>query len=46
MIVDDTKANLVALSFLFTKLEDQYQVNLMECTSGLKAIEDFKNHYE
>jgi hypothetical protein len=46
MLVDDTRANLVAISFLFKRLENNFEINLIKCTSGNSAVKTFINTYE
>jgi hypothetical protein len=36
----------VALSFIFEKLKSIYEVNLIKCSSGEDAVEQFKKFYE
>ncbi len=38
MLVNGTRANLVAISFLFTRLEDSFDINLIKCTGGKTAV--------
>jgi hypothetical protein len=46
MLVDDTRANLVAISFLFKRLENSFEIDLIKCTSGKSAVKTFIDTYE
>jgi hypothetical protein len=38
MLVDDTRANIVALSFVFSKLEEKYELTMTKCSCGESAV--------